>query len=382
MALLQGMVFYGPIATLYRQVQGISVFQITIIEGISLALTLILEIPWGVAADKIGYRRTIIICSWLYFISKIVFWQATDFNAFLIERVLLSVILAGLSGVDSSILYLSNQGKDMQKVYGRYNTMGMLGLLLAASVFSAFVRDNYPLAGLLTTISYGFAALLSLGIKEVKPQKTEAVIQEPFMTTFRETFRNKSLILFLIAVAFLSEVHQTITVFLNQLKYESCGMNNSAIGVIYIIATILGLLGVCSSAVTKRIGLLRSLVLFCLLPVISCLFLGLSDSAFPSIFGVLTLRISNTLFQPFQEELQNKQIKTQNRATALSIHSMLKSCVAIGTNLLFGALSDWNLSVAFFFGSGICILSLAFFVFWFITNERPHQTPETNFGDY
>ena len=32
---LQGMVFYGPIATLYRQVNGISVFQITFIESIS-----------------------------------------------------------------------------------------------------------------------------------------------------------------------------------------------------------------------------------------------------------------------------------------------------------------------------------------------------------
>lgn len=28
MALLQGMVFYGPIATLYRQAQGVSVLEI------------------------------------------------------------------------------------------------------------------------------------------------------------------------------------------------------------------------------------------------------------------------------------------------------------------------------------------------------------------
>ena len=45
-ALLQGMVFYGPVATLYRQAQGISVFQITLIESISLAITIALEIPW------------------------------------------------------------------------------------------------------------------------------------------------------------------------------------------------------------------------------------------------------------------------------------------------------------------------------------------------
>ena len=37
-SLLQGMVFYGPIATLYRQAAGVSVFEITLIESISLAL--------------------------------------------------------------------------------------------------------------------------------------------------------------------------------------------------------------------------------------------------------------------------------------------------------------------------------------------------------
>ena len=37
-SLLQGMVFYGPIATLYRQATGVTVFEITLIESISLAL--------------------------------------------------------------------------------------------------------------------------------------------------------------------------------------------------------------------------------------------------------------------------------------------------------------------------------------------------------
>ena len=117
MALLQGMVFYSPIATLYRQAQGVTVFQITVIESISLALGILLEIPWGIVADKIGYRKTMVFCSGLYFVSKIIFWKATGFGGFLAERILLSVVLAGYSGVDSSILYLSCDGKDTQKVF-------------------------------------------------------------------------------------------------------------------------------------------------------------------------------------------------------------------------------------------------------------------------
>ena len=39
-ALLQGMVFYAPVATLYRQAAGLGIFHITLIESISLGLML------------------------------------------------------------------------------------------------------------------------------------------------------------------------------------------------------------------------------------------------------------------------------------------------------------------------------------------------------
>ena len=157
-ALLQGMVFYGSIATLYRQAQGVSVFQIALIESISLILCLLLEIPWGVIADKIGYKRTMVVCCMLYFVSKIVFWQATGFGWFLVERIILSVVIAGLSGVDTSILYLSCEKGKSQKAFGIYTSLQTVGLLLATLFFSSFISTNYKLAGGLTVISYGLQA--------------------------------------------------------------------------------------------------------------------------------------------------------------------------------------------------------------------------------
>ena len=223
-ALLQGMVFYGPVATLYRQAQGVSVFQITLIESISLILCLALEIPWGIVADKIGYKRTMVFCCGLYFISKIVFWQASGFGWFLLERVLLSIVIAGLSGVDSSILYLSCDEGKSQKVFGIYNSLQTAGLLTASLVFSVFVGENYKLAGFLTVISYGLAALAAAFLTEVKDGQSHAMDMGELKSIFAQALKNKSLLLFLLAVAFLSETQQTITVFLNQLQYEKCGM--------------------------------------------------------------------------------------------------------------------------------------------------------------
>ena len=123
-ALLQGMVFYAPVSTLYRAAQGVTVFEITLIESVSLALCLLLEIPWGYLADRIGYRRTMVFCAVLYLLSKIVFWRADGFGLFLLERVMLSVVIAGLSGVDMSILYLSSEEGESQKAFGIYSAMG------------------------------------------------------------------------------------------------------------------------------------------------------------------------------------------------------------------------------------------------------------------
>lgn len=367
---LQGMVFYGPIATLHRQAQGVSVFQITLIESISLALTILLEVPWGVLADKIGYRKTMIACSCLYFLSKLVFWQATGFAGFLLERLILSVVLSGFSGVDVSILYLSCEGEDSQKVFGIYDSAGMVGLLAAAGLFSLTVRDNYSLAAFLTVVSYGAAALLTFSLKEVRGEEKGGTREESIRETLKNTLRNRTLLLFLVAAALLSEAHQTITVFLNQLQYTRCGLSSAAMGVVYMAATLLGLLGFFSAAVTKRLGTLASFCLFCGLAAASCLVLALTSQAIPSVLAILTLRLSNTLFQPFQAELQNRQIRTKNRATALSVHSMLISLVAVGANLVFGALSDWYLPAAFSFGAGICTLSLVLFRVWYGRNRH------------
>ncbi|MFR8493382.1 MAG: MFS transporter [Mediterraneibacter gnavus] len=92
-SLLQGMVFYGSVSTLYRQAVGVTLFQITLMESLSMVLTIVLEIPWGILADKIGYKRTFVICSFLFFVSKLVFLESeTQLRRFPDKRILLAAV--------------------------------------------------------------------------------------------------------------------------------------------------------------------------------------------------------------------------------------------------------------------------------------------------
>ena len=357
-SLLQGMVFYGPISTLYRQVQGVGIFQILLIESISYALCIVLEVPWGVVADRIGYKRTMRICCWLYFLSKIVFWQSTDFAGFLAERVLLSVVITGLSGVDTSILYLCAGPQESQHVFGVYNSLGEAGLLGAAAVFTLFVGDDYRLAALLTVFSYGAAALLSLGLTEVRPAPAERAAREPFRATLRASLAAPGLAALLVASGLLTEVHQTVTVFLNQLQYERCGMTSTAIGAVYIVTSLLGLCGAFSARFTGAAGPRRAARLLCLAPALGCLVLMATDRAALSVGCVWLLRVSDSLFQPYRLRLQNAMVRIGNRATALSIHAMVVDTVSIVTNLAFGALAEWDLRAALAFGAVAAVTAL------------------------
>ena len=170
--------------------------------------------------------------------------------------------------------------------------------------------------------------------------------------------------LFLVAVGLLTETHQTVTVFLNQLQYERCGMGSAAIGGVYIAATLLGLCGVWSARLTGKTGTRGAAVLFCAVPALACALLASTDRALLSVGGIWLLRLSDTLFQPFQVRLQNEQVRTDNRATALSIHAMVLDVVAILTNLSFGALAERDLRLAFGFGVGICAAALALLLRW------------------
>lgn len=394
-AFLQGMVFYGPVATLYRQAQGVSVFQITVIESISLFLCILLEVAWGFVADRIGYKKTMVFCCMLYFFSKIVFWRASGFAGFLAERVMLSVVIAGMSGVDTSILYLScknekendrnknengrnekvinkneNENRRIEKEYGRngtdnsqkvfgiYNSLQMAGLLAASAVFSLFVKENYRLAGLLTVFSYGSAAVLAFGLTEVSPEGADRICFSRLKETLFCMLGDRRLLLFLLAAGLLTETHQTVTVFLNQLQYEKCGLGNAAIGYIYIAATLLGMCGVYSARLTQKTGFKGAGMLFGGTAAGACAVLALSGHVLPSVCGILVLRISNSLFQPFQTEMQNRLVHTEYRATALSIHAMLMDGVGVGTNLVFGALAEYSLTAAFWFGAGICLAGM------------------------
>lgn len=365
-ALLQGLVFYAPVATLYRQAAGLGIFQITLIESVSLFLTICLEIPWGWLADRIGYRRTMLVCCGLYFVSKVVFWQAETFGGFLLERVILSVVCAGLSGVDSSMLYLSCGEADSHRVFSVYQNLGQLGILLAGGAYALFVGENYRLAAFLTVLSYGAAAVLALGLEEVReirevPKQLAAAQGKELLAVLRQQLTDRKVVLLLISAALLAQTHQTVTVFLSQLQYVRAGMSNRAISLAYLAISLAGLAGGFSAALCAKVGEKTMGSLLLALSAVSCAAMGACAAPWLSVLAVVLLRGCFNLMQPLCLAIQNKLIATRDRATALSMNAVVQDGLGVCLNLIFGRIAEVDLPAALFFGAGLCAIGLVLY---------------------
>lgn len=89
--------------------------------------------------------------------------------------------------------------------------------------------------------------------------------------------------------------------------------------------------------------------------IVVCAVLAFTESALLSVAGIMLLRVVFSLAQPLFTEIQNEQIMAVNRATMLSINAVVMESVGVGTNVLFGVMTERSLSWAFLLGVLLCV---------------------------
>ncbi len=354
-AFLQGMVFYAPVASLYRQARGMSLGQIALLESVSFIIQLAMELPWGIVADRIGYKKTMIAGCGIFALSKLVFWRAAGFWDFFWERFLISAAIAALSGVDESILYLSCGDEDSQKVFGRSNAFSTAGLLVSAGAFSLFMADDYALSALATFIAYALAAALTLGLREVRPPERERRAPvRAFFRLLKSTLRDRRFLLLIVCWAMYGQVLSSVCTWLNQNQYLRCGMGSRAMGLVYILVSVVSMSSAFSQPVTDKLGRARTVLWALALAGLACLTLVFTRSAVLSAACVLFLEGSSALMNPLASQVWNRQVTSADRATQLSIYAVLDEAVSAGGSLIIGRTADLSLDGAFILCAGVC----------------------------
>lgn len=342
---LQGLVFYGAIATIYRQAKGLSMTEIFMIESVSWVLMLLLEVPWGWFADRFGCRKTIIIANIIFFLSKLIFFAASSFSIFLIERVLLSIALSGLSGCDITLLYLSRgEETDNERLFARYRWCSTGGLLAASLLSPLILKISMEATAFWTILPYAAAAALSFFLVDVRGRQEE---KRGINESLKAIFKNRSFLLFVVSAALITETVQSVTVFLNQVQYIKSGIDMTYFGFLLALTLVIRLITVKSHWFSRRFGKVRSVgVLFAVILLgIGCL--AFTSSPALSIVLIGLVGGSMALAEPIILDIQNSSIRTRDRATILSAYSMCGSVIAAAVNPFIGIGADTSVRSGF-----------------------------------
>lgn len=370
-AFLQGFVFYGPIATIYRQSRGISIYEIFLIESIFMILMVAFEIPWGWFADRFGYKTTLVLALFLSFISKIIFYKAFSFELFLLERVLLALSISGVSGCDTALLYNSVEKEHSEKAFGRYYALSTFGFLLATTASTFIIPISMDLTASLTVIPYGMSVAAAFFLHEVKVEDIE---RPSLYESFRKVLNNRLLLLFIISVALLSEVSHSVTVFLNQLQYQRSGISVRYFGVIMAMIQLLTMLSAKSYVITKSIGRGKTVGTMAGGICISTLLLAFISSPVASVMLIAIVGLCSAMIMPISSDIQNKSISTSDRATILSVYAMAIDIVSALINLAIGKTANQSIQFSFLICSAMAAAALLLSAYYF----RRTNTAEGN----
>lgn len=358
-SLLQGIIFYASIAMTYRLSRGLSLFEFGVIEGIFMFMMAVLEAPWGYVCDRIGYKKTLIICNFIYFISRIVFYKAYGFWMFLLERVLFAISASGISGCDTGYLYEMCKGEESTKVFSYYSAAGTFGLLFASFVFTFFIKGNIDLSGFLTIIPYGIAFVLTLFIDEIKRESDEHISMFDFIKTF---IKDKKLIMFLVVSVLLTESSHEINTFMSQLIYERAGISIRWYGILYAMMNIAGLSEVFLGTISQRFSIHKVIYGLMLMGIGAMSLLMIDYGIIGSIAAILTLGIIEAWYYPLMHTRLNETVSLEDRASILSVYSLITKMMSVITNVLFGITSEISLNAVIMTCLVMMIMSLTGYV--------------------
>jgi len=335
------------IYTIYYLSLGFSFTNIGIHETIFAIVVVLLELPTGAIADLIGRKKALIIGCLL---NSIVFISIGLMN--LPVQFYMIALVAGLaysfiSGADVALLYDSvkrlGKEKEYKKIRGRINTSNqvasIIGVFLGPIIYLINPRSGFIVGGILYIVAAIVMATMTEPYKISKKLNIQAHWKQT-ISGFKFTIKHKK-IMWLIGFFFFSAIGvEFFFDFWQQPLLINNGFNVSLFGI--ILACMMGIRGLVSwftHKIEKKLKEKYSLLFILLSQVVIFIIFGFNNPitlllSFGVFYGVMAFK--DIIF----EDYINKHIKSRNRATILSVKSLIYNLFTAGLYVALGSLMD------------------------------------------
>ena len=344
--------FAGILIPFFVQWGRLNFTQIMLLQSWGVIWAFILEIPTGTIADYFG-RKTSIILSYLFgIIAFLVYVIKPSFYVFLFAEFIFAISFTLQSGAYEALIYdslkRSKKLKLSKKVFGRIESMGLFGILIAApigSLIASYFGVRAPV--LLFTIPLSLAFLIALTLREpLTRKKTESTRYITILKNGIKFFINhKVLKILALDMIFVGSIAYFI-LWLYQPLLTQVGLNITYFGIVHSLIVISEIIVMNSyDKFEKFLGSKRGFI-FLSSFITGTMFIicGLVSYLPALILAIILSAAFGLSRKPLFISYMNKYIPSSKRATVLSAISMCEKFFIAVINPIVGKMVDWSLN--------------------------------------
>ncbi|MGE0793371.1 MAG: MFS transporter [Candidatus Woesearchaeota archaeon] len=363
--------FFAPILTLFYFSRGLNTFQTVSLEAMLMFAVLLSEVPTGILADKFGRKFSLSMLILLYLLGNIWTIFAGSYIEFLIIQIIFGIAVAFGSGSVEALVYdsLKSEKKqnEMSKTWGAINSYSFIASVIAVTIGGYIARTHEPKTFVfllwLFTMGATISFILSLFIKEINLTKQKEEVSP--LILFKEStihiLKNKSLrkIIYL-SLFTIPFIH--VIMFLFQPYFLDAGVPNAIWGVAMAIGTLLGAILIkYAYKIEEKIGMKKTIFITTIIPGLLYLAMAFIIGPMISFIWYVLLKGISNLRTPLFSQYQNDHIESHNRATVLSIISMIGSIYLLIMRLVLGKIANESIIISFIVMGSIITLGAIFF---------------------
>lgn len=332
---------YVPIFMLFQESRGLSFFQRLALGGLYSAVVILVEVPTGVFADRLGRRRSMMAGAIAMVVSCAIAFQAESFPAFALAEIFAAMSMAMCSGADSAYLFDLLAHHDRAHEYSRRESsasaMHLLGSAIAFAGGGLCAAVDLSLPYVITAaVATAAAVVAGLLGDDRHRQRALATAALPVGAKLQSWWRDVGVALgqvrsnrrlaWLVGYSAVVFTLLRATIYVYQPYLDQRGFGTAEIGLLfaamYVVAS-----GIAyrTHALRRRYG--DELLLWSLLGVLATSFVLLGRvPTGPWLAGLLAVQaIASGVFSPLTKPLLHGEIASSaGRAAVLSVESMAR----------------------------------------------------------
>jgi MFS family permease len=379
--------FWLPIWIIYYQQRGLSLIEIGLLESATWIVSALAEIPTGALADRYGRRLSLAAGALLMGLSVLGLTMPGPALSplFIIAAILWPTAFTLINGADNALLYDSlvaaGREPDYRRVLGHATAVQQATQGVTSLIGAWMATVDIGLCFTLTGIGGVLAAVLALSLYE--PPRESAVEHRPgYWATLHSGVQ--------IAVARPSVRYQVlfgavsmlfpflVTFAFFQPYATEVGLPIWALGPLALVMRGGAMVGsMLAHHVAERVGAATVIVGVPIVIVICLALLGLAPTP-QTVSGFVVIAFANALLRPPLSELLNRSVPATERATVLSLESVVMTALnAVVEPIVFAVATVASLAVALGVSSiGVLVMCGGLLLLWWRVAE-PRATPGT-----